>query len=273
MSLLSIDESKCKKDGICVDECPVGLIQLQEGDGYPELTPHGEEICLTCGHCVAVCPGGALSHRLVPFEICPPIEKDLVIDELQSVQFLRSRRSIRVFDERSVEREKIERLIEIARYAPTSSNSQLVHWLVFTDKAKIHELAELTIDWMRHLVKKDNQSTAPYFHNIIAAWHRGKDTVLRNAPVLIIASAPAEVGNGMVDLTIALTYLDLVSPKLGLGACWAGLLQGALLNWSPLKEAVGLPEGHPHHYPVMVGYPKFKYYRLLERKPPRIQWR
>lgn len=273
MSLLIIDESKCKKDSICVHECPMGIISLGKDKGYPELVPGGEEVCLICGHCVAVCPNGALSHKKVPREMCPPINKDLVIDELQSIQFLRSRRSIRVFDERGVEKEKIEKLIEIARYAPTGSNSQLIQWLVFTDKSKIHELAELTIDWMQYLVKKGHQATAPYFRNIIAAWHKGMDTVLRNAPVLIIPSAPAEDINGTVDLSIALTYLDLLAPKLGLGACWAGLLQGALLHWPPLKEAVGLAEGHPHHYPIMVGYPKFKYYCLPERKPASIQWR
>jgi hypothetical protein len=51
------------------------------------------------------------------------------------------------------------------------------------------------------------------------------------------------------------------------------LLQGALLSDPSLKEALGLPENHPHHYPMMVGYPKAKYFRLPERKPPKITWK
>jgi hypothetical protein len=39
------------------------------------------------------------------------------------------------------------------------------------------------------------------------------------------------------------------------------------------KELVGLPEGHTHFYPMMIGYPRFRYHRLPERKPPQISWK
>ena len=74
----------------------------------------------------------------------------------------------------------------------------------------------------------------------------------------------------LVDLTLALSYLDLFAPALDLGTCWAGLLQGAMLNSPAVKVAVGIPESYPHHYPMMVGYPEFKFHRLPERKAPKI---
>ena len=106
----------------------------------------------------------------------------------------------------------------------------------------------------------------------MAAYDAGVDAVLRDAPALIVAYAPKTAGNGMVDLTIALSYLDLVAPTMGLGTCWAGLLQGMLRSWAPLKEALGIPEDYPYHYPMMLGYPQFKYQRLPERKAPKISW-
>ena len=274
MSLLKVDASKCKKDGICAGECPTAIIKLKDRDSYPEMVPGGEAFCLLCGHCVAVCPHGALDHVRVPVADCAPIQKELGITEEQAVQFLRSRRSIRFFKDKPVEKEKIRRLIEIGRYAPTASNSQLVEWMVFTDKAKIKEMAQLTVDWMRSAMEKNPGSPqASYLPMIIAAWDFGYDAVLRGAPALIIASAPKEASNGMVDLTLALSYFELAAPALGIGTCWAGLLQGALLSDPSLKEALGLPESHPHHYPMMVGYPKAKYFRLPERKPPKITWK
>jgi hypothetical protein len=60
---------------------------------------------------------------------------------------------------------------------------------------------------------------------------------------------------------------------MGLGTCWAGLLQGALLSWPPLQKAIGLPEDHSHHYPMMLGYPKAKYFHLPQRKQPKITWK
>jgi nitroreductase/NAD-dependent dihydropyrimidine dehydrogenase PreA subunit len=271
MGLITVDQEKCQKDGLCVGECPAAIIKLTEGDGFPDMVPGGQDLCILCGHCVAVCPHGALTHKHIPLEACPPIDHKLIMTETQAVQFLRSRRSIRRYRDKPVEKEKIRKLIEIARYAPTGSNSQLVEWRVLTDKTKIKPMAGLTIDWMRQILKEGAPSTmASYFPLIVAAWDAGYDAVLRGAPALIVASAPAEAGNGMVDLTLALSYLELAAPTLGLGTCWAGLLQRAVFSSPSLKEALGIPLPHPYHYPMMIGYPQVKYQRLPERKPPKI---
>ena len=274
MSLITIDAEKCKRDAICVRECPMAIIKLKNKESVPELVKGGEEFCLRCGHCVAVCPHGALDHKAVPLEACLPIEKNLKLTREQAIQFLRSRRSVRFFKDKPLEKETLQQLIEVARYAPTGSNSQLVQYTVFTNKDKIHELAGLTVEWMKYIQKKfPNEPTAAYMPMIIAAWKMGFDSVLRGAPGLILASAPKEHRNGLVDVTIALTYLELAAVPMGLGTCWAGLLQGAMLSWDPLKEAIGLPQGHVHHYPMMIGYAKPKYYRLPERKQPIIHYK
>ena len=77
----------------------------------------------------------------------------------------------------------------------------------------------------------------------------------------------------MVDLTIALSYLELAATTVNLGTCWAGLLQGALLGSSELKDALEIPADHPHHFPMMLGYPKAKYFRLPERKASKVTFR
>ena len=274
MGLLTIDKTRCKRDGLCAAECPTVVIQLKDKESYPEMVPGGEDMCLRCGHCVAVCPHGALNHAEVPLADCPPIRKEAAVSREQAVQFLRSRRSIRVFKDKPVEKASFQQLIEIARYAPTASNAQLVQWVVISDREQIRDLAEQTVGWMRRVLEKDPQpANAPYMPIIVGAWDMGFDAVLRDAPGLVIATAPKEDPNGMVDLTLALSYLELAAPVLGLGTCWAGLLQGALLSHVPLKAVAGIPEGFPHHYPMMIGYPKARYYRLPERKAPRILWK
>jgi len=275
MGILKIDQSKCKKDGICAGECPLAIIHLGTENGFPEIASGAEAVCLLCGHCVAVCPHGALSHEKIPVKDCPEIRKDLTINSEQAVQFLRSRRSVRFFKDQPVAKETIQTLIEVARYAPTGSNSQRVEWTVFTDKDKIKKLASHTIDWMKEITKRMPEQAArlPYIPLIIAAWDIGFDAVLRDAPALVIASAPEKSNSGTVDLTLALSYLELFALTQGIGTCWAGLLQDALLNWGPLKQAVGLPADHIHQYPMMLGYPKVKYFRLPERKAPKITWK
>jgi ferredoxin len=155
MGLIRVDESKCKKDGVCVRDCLPAVIRLSGDTGFPEMVPGGENACLLCGHCVTVCPEGALSHEGIPIELTSPIAENLVIDEAQAVQFLRSRRSVRLFQDKPVERERVRRLIEVARYAPTAGNSQTVEWLVHTDRSKISEIAALAEGWAREVVRND----------------------------------------------------------------------------------------------------------------------
>ena len=273
MSAIKIDETKCKKDGLCVQECPGGIIKQEDKESCPEMIPNGEQVCFLCGHCVAICPHDALHHENIPMEASPPILKELSITREQAVQFVRSRRSIRRYKKKPVEKETIQLLIDNARYAPTGGNSQLLKWTVHTDETKIRAMADLTIDWMRKAVASDSNNTmASYLPMIIDAYDAGVNSITHDAPCIVFASAPGTYDNGMVDLSIALSYFELISVSAGLGTCWLGLISRALKYSEPLKEVVGLPESHTHFYSMVLGYPKIKYHRLPERKPANISW-
>ena len=256
-------------------DCPGAIIRLKNKESYPELVPGGEQALFKLRPLCGSLPTRRYEpYRRFPIEDCAPIQKEIAIDEPQVVQFLRSRRSIRLYKDKRVEKQKIRRLIEIARYAPTASNTQLVEWLVFDGRNTVKEFAKLAADWARAMLEKDPRAAKnPYIPGIVAAWDAGYDAVLRGAPAMVVASAPKEDRNGTVNLTLALSYLELAAPSMGLGACWAGLMQGALLGWPPLQKAIGLPEDHSHYYPMMLGYPKAKYFRLPQRKPPKITWK
>ncbi len=274
MAWLTVDEEACRRDGLCAAECPRRIIDLGGAGGFPAVAPERAASCLRCGHCVAVCPQGAVSVQGVPVGACPTIAPGLAPSWEAAVQFLRSRRSIRVYRDREVERPALERLIRIARYAPTASNSQTVCWTVVSGREKLAALSALTIAWMRGLcAARPDTPAAGYFAPLVAAWDGGYDGILRNASTLVVASAPPEASNGLVDCTIALTYLELAALPLGLGTCWAGLLQAALLAAPGAREAVGLPPGHLAHYPMMIGYPVHRYHRLPVRQEPSITWR
>jgi len=274
MSLIKIDEAKCERDRFCVLECPAGILKLADKNSFPVMIPQGEQACLQCGHCVAICPHDALHHVNIPTEESPLISKELAINNEQAVQFVRSRRSIRRFKKQPVEKQTIQQIVDNARYAPTGGNSQLLRWMVHTDEAGIKKMAELTIEWMRSVIASGSDNNmASYLPMIIAAWDAGVNTVTHDAPCIVFASAPGAYENGMVDLSIALSYFELMAMSSGLGTCWLGLMAMALKDSDPLKEAAGLPKSHTHFYPMVVGYPKFKYHRLPERKPANVVWK
>jgi nitroreductase/NAD-dependent dihydropyrimidine dehydrogenase PreA subunit len=274
MSLLIVDEEKCKQDGVCVAECPMGIIELTDKTSFPTSTEDADELCINCGHCVAVCPHGAMSHRsMIPGQ-CPTVKKDQLLAPEQVEHFLRSRRSIRNYRAQPVEREVITQIIDIARFAPSGHNRQPVRWRIIYDSKEVRRLAEIVIDWMRDILKKGEPlAQALHMDRIVAAWESGVERICRGAPHVIIAHAPEEERTAPAACTIALTYLELAAPSFGLGACWAGYFSAAANFWPPMKEALDLPEGHITFGAMMVGYPKYKYQRLPVRNETTITWR
>ncbi|NTV13716.1 MAG: 4Fe-4S binding protein [Desulfobulbaceae bacterium] len=273
MTLFTIDAQKCKKDGICAAVCPLRLISMGDGTALPVPTADAAELCIKCGHCVAVCPHGAFTHSQLATADFIPLAKGAILSPEQAEVFLRSRRSIRAYREQGVEPEKLTRLIHIARYAPTGSNSQQIQWRVVNSRAQVKKLAGMVVDMMRQMVKDNHPLVERY--NLaarIADWEKGGDFISRGAPALVITTAPTAYGLAGVDCAAALSYLDLAAPSLGLGCCWAGFFMLAVAQWPPLLEALALPEGYGCYGMMMVGYPKFKYQRLPPRKEADIVW-
>ena len=273
MALFGIDKETCNQDGICAAVCPAGIIELKAG-GYPEPIAAAGEICIRCGHCVAVCPSASFTHADIPLESCPPIEKKLGITPDQAVQFLRNRRSIRRYKDKPVARADLERLIDIARYAPSGHNSQPVEWLVVGDQAALRQLAGIVVDWMRWML--DNMpevALSIHMDRALERWEGGYDVILRDAPAVIVAHANKENRVAPAACTIALTYLELSATAMGMGACWAGYFNAAAAAFPPMQQALGLPENNQAFGSMMVGYPQFRYQRMPIRNEPKITWR
>jgi nitroreductase/Pyruvate/2-oxoacid:ferredoxin oxidoreductase delta subunit len=272
MAQMLIDSNKCNQCKLCVIECPINIIRIREGDTIPSWVGGGSRLCLICGHCVAVCPPGALGLDTMKPEDCIPTGKKWLPTPEQSEHFLKARRSVRVYKEQAVEREKLAKLIDIASYAPSGHNGQPVEWLVITDKKEVKRLAGLTADWLRLVIKEQPQlASALQAKRVVTGWDSGLDTISRNAPHLIVAHANNNLTGG--DFQIALEYLELAAFSQGLGSCWAGYMQGAAALYPPMAEVLQLPEGHRSFGAMLIGYPAHKLARIPIRNKPKIIWR
>ena len=272
--LFTVDPEKCKHDGICVIACGRRLIHMADPKALPLPIEGAEEVCIDCGHCVAACPTGALSHQTMKPEHCPEVQKELHINMDQAEQFFRSRRSHRAYKDKPVDRDTLNRLIEIAGYAPSAHNDHPVHLTVIEDPAEVKRLAGLVIDWMRYMIKENHTLAEMYqFNRIVVDWEMGKDPICRNAPHLIIAHADKEATMANIDCIIALSHIELAVLPLNLGTTWAGFVMAAINFYPPMTEALGLPVGHSSYGGLMLGYPKFKFARIPLRKPPAVIWR
>jgi nitroreductase/NAD-dependent dihydropyrimidine dehydrogenase PreA subunit len=274
MSVFTINPEKCIRCGMCVFECPPGVITMTEPEALPTMAEGGDERCIVCGHCVAVCVPGALSHRAMAPEDLENVIRRQLSSPAQAERLFKSRRSIRVYRKKPVPRELLAKAIDIARYAPSGHNSQPVHWLVVEDPQETRRLAGLVVDWMRRTLKTSPEiAEALRFDLIVGAWIMGIDVPLHGAPHVVVAHAPKDAPLAENSCSLALAYLELAAYSLGLGACWAGYFQLAATNHSPMVEALGLPEGHHSFGAVMMGYPKYRFSRIPSRTEARVTWR
>lgn len=273
MDLFRVNEKTCRKDGICAAACPSGLIRHEKGK-LPRPIEGADTECIRCGHCVTVCPTASLNHRDMPITLCSPIRLSLRVTPAQCDHLIKSRRSIRAYRNKSVPQEALTALIETARYAPTGKNGQYVEWLVFANKDELRRLTGLASDWMRWVVANEPERAS--LLRLPAALRRqekGGHEVLRNAPVLIVTHTKNPDFISLVACSVALGYFDLAANIEGLGCCWAGYFMRAAHEYSPLQEALALPEGHEMLGAMMVGYPKIAYKRVPLRNQPNILWR
>ena len=149
MSLFVIDQEKCKRDGLCVKDCPAQVMVMADKEAFPTPIADAEEFCINCGHCVAVCPHGAVTLKTMPAEACPPVQAHILPSEAAVGQLLKARRSIRQYKQTPVPHDLLADLIDTARFAPTASNRQEVHWSVIEDPALMKRFAAMVIDFTR----------------------------------------------------------------------------------------------------------------------------
>lgn len=274
MTIFTIDQDKCCKDGLCAAVCPCGIINAKVNETYPEPSKDADEQCINCGHCGAICPHGALQLTTMDTSSWLPTDNNLMPGFDQISQMIRGRRSTRIYKSEPVPRDTIARLIDLSRYAPTAKNSQLLQWLVIDSASELTKLKEHTIAWMRDSVEKKDPSAIAYgFEDVLDALEDNSDPVLRDAPGLIIIHAPQIYPLGLIDSTIAMNTFELAAAAEKIGTCWAGFFMIAAKAWKPLRDDLQLPQGHALTTAMMVGYPKYRYARLPERNKPEVAWR
>jgi len=271
LEIFQVCHEKCIQCGACANVCPRRVIEMDQG--WPKCTE--PEFCMACGQCVAVCPRGALDHKYAPSQGQIPIDQFPPIDEPTAWRFLRSRRSIRSFKQTPVPKSEMLRLLDVARFAPTASNSQGLSYKIFDDTAILQKMTAAIIDWMEELVNQGSNDdwAKAYSHYVSAYRKKNKDVILRDAPCLVLATAPQSHSRGRDNTHFSLAYVELYAPVLGLGTCYMGLLEAcALAEYKPLLELLNLSDGKVVTGAVIVGYPVYQFPRLVDRRPLDISF-
>jgi nitroreductase len=161
-----------------------------------------------------------------------------------------TRQSVREYQDRAVEPEKLQRVLEAARLAPSASNRQEWRFVVVQDRATRGKLVEAA---------------------------RGQAFV-GQAPVVIVACAvgtdhlmPCGLPSFSIDVAIALDHLSLAAVEEGLGTCWIGAFDQA-----KVKALLGIPDDVCVVELMPLGYPadsrRAKQRKTLGETTMRERW-
>jgi len=147
------------------------------------------------------------------------------MDVLEAIE---KRTSVRVYEDKPIPEEKLRKILEAARLAPSARNCQ-DHQLVVVKNEKIRKQ--------------------------IAAGDTS-ESFIGTAPVVVVAVAlnpeyvmPGGIPAHPVDIAIAVDHMTLVAVEEGLGSCWIGGF-----NRGRIKEILGIPDRYRVVVLLSLGY-------------------
>ena len=159
---------------------------------------------------------------------------------MNTVDCIKSRRSVRKFTEQKVPHEVLEELVELARWAPSWKNTQIARYVAVEDEALKARIAkEATIPW--------------------------NEDIINGAPVLMVmtyvekrcgyerdGSFSTSKGDRWqnFDCGIAAATFELAAHELGLGSVVLGIFED-----KKVAELLELPEGMGVACLMPLGYP------------------
>jgi nitroreductase/ferredoxin len=290
LGIITIDTMKCTKCGNCITSCPWNIFIQHNEQEYPYTT--NEELCVSCGHCMAVCDTKAIQHDNFPTGTIQPVNRDILPASIELRELLRSRRSIRGFLEKPVDKELLETIVDATRFAPSTNNIQSNEWLIVQDKAILETIKKETYSYFQGIIGKLNNplirllyvfSRRPEAKSALANVHdlqkivikdnNGRDFFLHNAPVLLVAHSKKTYGFSNVDAHFALHNATLMIQTLGLGCFFAGYVVVACRKNPHLQRLLSIPADHYIHGCLALGYPKISYRNWIEKRPAHVSWR
>lgn len=160
------------------------------------------------------------------------------------IEAIEARRSIRVYKDTPVEREKLQTIAECGVKAPSARNLQ--EWEVRIVDSK-EWIDACTATYLKAIEGTDKASymLTPGFKNIF-----------RNATAVIFVAAPEGLFSG-VNVGMLGENMMLAATELGLGTCCLGSVQMTFAE--PTMEeylsSLGFSEGYKLSYALAVGYP------------------
>ena len=149
------------------------------------------------------------------------------------LSLMKKRRSIRVFKNKKVEKEKIDQIIQVTLLSPSSKNNNPWKFIIVEDKEVLSKLSDAKL--------------------------HGSQFVSKAPLAVVILADPEESDVWIEDTSIVTTIIMLSAQHLGLGSCWIQLRERKHSAEQGSEEFVehllGIPGNLRVLSMVVIGYP------------------
>lgn len=281
-----VDIEKCNGCGLCATVCGDNSLVMSEGKASVSDKPVFG--CIACGHCMAICPEDAISvtgRTLSPEDLFILPEAGEAADYDRLLNLLKRRRSVREFQGKPVEPDKIEKILDAARTSPMGLPPSDVNVLIFDN---IERSREFVSDFCK-MLEKMKWFVSPWFLSLMRPfWGKANDELFRNfiRPLFSIYTESLKKGENVVtydaplvmyfygspwcdpaDPLIAATVAMYAGEALGLGTCMLGAVHPFLQNSGArkLREKYGIKHKSREGLLVIFGYPAVRYHKGIRR--------
>lgn len=148
------------------------------------------------------------------------------------IDLLKTRRSIRKYKDKEIEKEKIDTLLKAALLSPSSKGRRPWEFIAVTDKNLLEGLSQ-------------SREFGSQF--------------LKGASLAIVVLADKNIDVWVEDASIAATILHLTAHSMGLGSCWVQVHERMHTETETtsdyIKKLLDIPEKYNVECMVSIGYP------------------
>lgn len=123
----------------------------------------------------------------------------------ETIKNIISRRSVKKYENKSIDRTLIEQIVKAGTYAPTGMNAQSPIIIAVTNKALRDRLSRINLE-----IIKGRQLTTSSGHS----------DPFYGAPVVLVVLARKECFTRIYDGSLVMENMMIAAHSLGLGSCW-----------------------------------------------------